>query len=144
MSLSRLSLLGFLVLLTPACNNSPTEPAAPSVSFATMSLTQCDGGAKFFGYPEFQYRQSGQTFDMSIAGVGKAHGTISDSMWGTFTITLDAPCGGGGSGSFQLSGTSHGPSIYWRASGSWNVTITEAGPACACPVGAGVARFTLG
>jgi hypothetical protein len=53
-------------------------------------------------------------------------------------------CDGGAKVFFQLSGSSHGPSIYWTASGSWNVTITESGPGCACPVGGGVARFTLG
>src|SRR5512135_805379 len=114
-----------VVLLASACNSSPTEPSPNSVGFNAMSLTQCDGGTKFFNYPEFQYKQTGQTFDMNIAGVGKAHGTISDDVWGAFTITLDSPCVGSGSGSFQLSGSSHGPSIYWTASGSWNVTITE-------------------
>ena len=98
-----------IVLLASACNSSPTEPSAPSVGFNAMSLMQCDGGAKVFNYPEFQYRQTGSTFDMTLAGVGKAHGTIKDNVWGTFTITLDSPCGGSGSGFFQLSGSSHGP-----------------------------------
>ncbi len=145
-SFLRRAAIGALALLGLGCG-SPTEPSGPpgpSLGFGNMSLVQCESDRKDFGSPDFQFTQTGRTFDMKIAGVGKAHGTLSDDVWGTFTITLDPPCTGSGSGLFQLSGSSHGPYTSWTASGSWNATITESGPGCACPVGPAYARFTLG
>jgi hypothetical protein len=58
---------------------------------------------------------------------------------GTFTVVFDSGCKGEASGTFTVTRT--GKTV--RLQGAWSGTITDAGGACPCGVGATTSEFVL-